>query len=245
MEGPPQLPHPLSPVSPVSPRAAPLGDRIVEVGGHYSDPEVSSPLGAATTPRRSSSSRNYGGSQYRPQSRRPQHRGGYSSNDYDLPRSAHSSRSTRPLRLRERDEYDEEDDYYYEKERDYWRDEEAARADRYTRRPTREHSRPPRSYLNRPYAEMDTMPPRSNHMEETTSQRNMRVQDEEMGYGGNNKPTWKDLSAEEKAEVLRLPWTQWMNSDFKNHFVATMGEFIGTTMFLLFAFAGTEVANSK
>ncbi|KLU92010.1 aquaporin [Magnaporthiopsis poae ATCC 64411] len=55
---------------------------------------------------------------------------------------------------------------------------------------------------------------------------------------------WNQLSREERAEVLRIPWTQWMNSDFKNHFVATIGEFIGTTMFLLFAFAGTEVANT-
>ncbi|KAL8313327.1 hypothetical protein RB597_006002 [Gaeumannomyces tritici] len=55
---------------------------------------------------------------------------------------------------------------------------------------------------------------------------------------------WNQLSREERAEVLRIPWTQWMNSDIKNHFVATMGELIGTTMFLLFAFAGTGVANT-
>ncbi|KAI8628247.1 aquaporin [Xylariaceae sp. FL1651] len=34
-----------------------------------------------------------------------------------------------------------------------------------------------------------------------------------------------------------------MDSSIKNHFVASLGEFIGTTLFLLFAFAGTEVAN--
>ncbi|CRJ80294.1 hypothetical protein BN1708_000208 [Verticillium longisporum] len=49
----------------------------------------------------------------------------------------------------------------------------------------------------------------------------------------------------ERAEVMRLPWTQWMNSEVKNHFVASMGEFVGTTMFLFFAFAGTEVANIR
>lgn len=54
---------------------------------------------------------------------------------------------------------------------------------------------------------------------------------------------FKNLSPEEKAEVMRLPWTQWMNSSIKNHFVATIGEFVGTTMFLFFAFAGTQVAN--
>ncbi|KAB2580253.1 Major intrinsic protein [Lasiodiplodia theobromae] len=45
--------------------------------------------------------------------------------------------------------------------------------------------------------------------------------------------------------ALRLPWTMWMNSDFKNHFVAAVGEWAGTTMFLFFAFAGTQVANAK
>ncbi|KAF2758694.1 aquaporin-like protein [Pseudovirgaria hyperparasitica] len=44
-------------------------------------------------------------------------------------------------------------------------------------------------------------------------------------------------------EVLRLPWTMWMNSNAKNHFVATVGEFVGTFMFLFFAFSGTQVAN--
>ncbi|KAF2085440.1 aquaporin-like protein [Saccharata proteae CBS 121410] len=44
---------------------------------------------------------------------------------------------------------------------------------------------------------------------------------------------------------MRLPWTMWMNSEFKNHFVATIGEWVGTTMFLFFAFAGTQVANAK
>jgi aquaporin related protein len=44
-------------------------------------------------------------------------------------------------------------------------------------------------------------------------------------------------------EVMRLPWTMWMNSSAKNHFVAFVGEFVGTTMFLFFAFAGTQVAN--
>ena len=54
---------------------------------------------------------------------------------------------------------------------------------------------------------------------------------------------WDNLTAKEKAKVLRLPLTHWMNSTVKNHFVASLGEFVGTTMFLFFAFAGTEVAN--
>jgi aquaporin related protein len=40
-----------------------------------------------------------------------------------------------------------------------------------------------------------------------------------------------------------LGWALFLNSSAKNHFVATLGELIGTTMFLFFAFAGTQVAN--
>ncbi|KAB2099509.1 hypothetical protein AG0111_0g12349 [Alternaria gaisen] len=43
--------------------------------------------------------------------------------------------------------------------------------------------------------------------------------------------------------VMRLPWAVWMGSNAKNHFVAFVGEFVGTTMFLFFAFSGTQVAN--
>ncbi|KAI9642729.1 hypothetical protein NHQ30_008460 [Ciborinia camelliae] len=53
----------------------------------------------------------------------------------------------------------------------------------------------------------------------------------------------QNLTPEERAMVMGLPWTAWMNSNFKNHVVATIGEFVGTTMFLFFAFAGTQVAN--
>lgn len=77
--------------------------------------------------------------------------------------------------------------------------------------------------------------------------------DEEQGYGqyphreyessDTARVQWNNLTKKQKAEVLRLPWLQWMNSDVKNHFVASLGEFVGTTMFLFFAFAGTEVAN--
>ncbi|KAI9158616.1 Aquaporin-2 [Paramyrothecium foliicola] len=93
--------------------------------------------------------------------------------------------------------------------------------------------------------------------------RKRRSPDEEMGYPyppehglrrdfssrtfteGGRRLDWHGLTPQEKAEVMRLPWTQWMNSDMKNHFVAWLGEFIGTTMFLFFAFAGTEVANIR
>ena len=59
---------------------------------------------------------------------------------------------------------------------------------------------------------------------------------------------------------MRLPWMIWMGSNAKNRkspsrlhslislthladFVAFVGEFVGTTMFLFFAFSGTQVAN--
>jgi hypothetical protein len=38
-------------------------------------------------------------------------------------------------------------------------------------------------------------------------------------------------------------WALFMNSSFKNNLVAAIGEIVGTTMFLFFAFAGTQVAN--
>ncbi|KAF2661864.1 aquaporin-like protein [Lophiostoma macrostomum CBS 122681] len=60
------------------------------------------------------------------------------------------------------------------------------------------------------------------------------------GGGGGRGPPRRTPSTD---EVLRLPWTMWMNSNAKNHFVAFVGEFVGTTMFLFFAFAGTQVAN--
>ncbi|TVY50036.1 Aquaporin [Lachnellula occidentalis] len=53
----------------------------------------------------------------------------------------------------------------------------------------------------------------------------------------------RNFVPEEGKQVMRLPWTHWMNSSIKNHFVAGIGEFVGTTMFLFFAFAGTQVAN--
>ncbi|USP79069.1 hypothetical protein yc1106_06343 [Curvularia clavata] len=45
--------------------------------------------------------------------------------------------------------------------------------------------------------------------------------------------------------AIRLPWMIWMGSNAKNHFVAFVGEFVGTTMFLFFAFSGTQVANIR
>ncbi|KAL6708843.1 hypothetical protein ACN47E_002250 [Coniothyrium glycines] len=60
------------------------------------------------------------------------------------------------------------------------------------------------------------------------------------GAGGGRGPPRGGPPPE---SVMRLPWAIWMGSNAKNHFVAFVGEFVGTTMFLFFAFSGTQVAN--
>lgn len=45
-------------------------------------------------------------------------------------------------------------------------------------------------------------------------------------------------------EVLRLPFTQWIKGSVRAHFVAVIAELVGTFMFLWFAFAGANVANT-
>lgn len=142
---------------------------------------------------------------------------------------------------------------------------------RYTSRPAK--SGPPRSYLNNRNSMLFEQQNATNKhwVEETQGSRSPGAHgtyvdpfsprqppsrwyyDEEQGYGqyptrgyySSDSPRiqWNHLSKEQKAEVMRLPWLQWMNSEVKNHFVASLAEFVGTTMFLFFAFAGTEVAN--
>lgn len=43
----------------------------------------------------------------------------------------------------------------------------------------------------------------------------------------------------------RLPFLGFLPDSFRNHFIAMLGEFVGTFLFLFFAFAGTQVANTK
>ncbi|RDW91489.1 aquaporin-like protein [Coleophoma crateriformis] len=151
-----------------------------------------------------------------------------------------------------------DDAFYRDDDRDY-----RSRRDEFERHPdTYERSRPPRTYRNANYDQ-----PRSSsqkpYYDETLVDRQTsressqpawiggdkrRAADEESIDGYNydqhkKKIDIHNLTPEERKEVLRLPWIQWMNSDLKNHFVATIGEFVGTTMFLFFAFSGTQVAN--
>ncbi|KAH7347287.1 aquaporin-1 [Plectosphaerella cucumerina] len=132
-------------------------------------------------------------------------------------------------------------------------------------------ARPPRTHLNRPYNydnQGEPLPPFAGEPTEDPfyERPRSRRRDEEMGFGtgwgysprytgstkggfGDQRYTdqqrlhWEDLSPQERREVMRLPWMQWMNSNVKNHFVAAVGEFVGTTLFLFFAFGGTTVAN--
>ena len=96
------------------------------------------------------------------------------------------------------------------------------------------------------------------------SSHHRRVHDEEMGHSiGRHEVDdgqfsqsyapahergglgWDNMTKTERREIMRLPWLTWMNSSVKNHFVAAVGELVGTTMFLFFAFAGTIVANTQ
>ena len=43
---------------------------------------------------------------------------------------------------------------------------------------------------------------------------------------------------------LHLPLVGYLPNKVRNHFIAMVGEFCGTFLFLLFAFIGTQVANS-
>jgi aquaporin related protein len=53
----------------------------------------------------------------------------------------------------------------------------------------------------------------------------------------------RDTPDPEKKE-LRLPLIGFLPNKVRNHFIAMVGEFCGTFLFLFFAFAGTQVANS-
>ncbi|KAJ4407736.1 hypothetical protein N0V91_003706 [Didymella pomorum] len=139
---------------------------------------------------------------------------------------------------------------------DYSDEEDDPRA--YRRRPSRQHRRPPAAYER--YGpvpgrgSLDAHP--ASRFSEDDSPSGAKgyalYNDSELdtprkrlyaaaaANGGGRMPPRSPPST---TEVMRLPWTMWMNSNAKNHFVAFIGEFVGTTMFLFFAFAGTQVAN--
>lgn len=127
----------------------------------------------------------------------------------------------------------------------------------YRHRPNRQHRRPPAVYGR--YGaipgrgSLDAHPPSRFSEDESPVTRGYHVYyDSDLdttprrrlyatasGSGGRMPPRGPPSTT----AVMRLPWTMWMNSNAKNHFVAFIGEFVGTTMFLFFAFAGTQVAN--
>lgn len=43
----------------------------------------------------------------------------------------------------------------------------------------------------------------------------------------------------------RLPGFKWLPNRIRNHFIAMIGEFVGTFLFLFFAFSATQVANAS
>lgn len=115
-----------------------------------------------------------------------------------------------------------------------------------------------RSEPRRHYNDIDDRPhpARENFYRQDEEMGRMRYERDDEYAGGfydNPRPYrgrggglgWENMTKDEKREILRLPWIQWLDSNIKNHFVAAVGEFVGTTMFLFFAFAGTEVANTQ
>jgi aquaporin related protein len=46
-------------------------------------------------------------------------------------------------------------------------------------------------------------------------------------------------------QYMRIPGMGFLPNKFRNHFIAMVGEFIGTFLFLFFAFSATQVANAS
>lgn len=135
--------------------------------------------------------------------------------DYDLRRSPSGRR---PIRIREEAYWDERD-----YERGYRQDANYAPDERF--------NRPPRSYKNydaypqKPYFEETRIDYHPEDEPRIPNKRRRRDDEESVdGYNYNGpqhreaqKPiSFRSLSKEERAEVMRLPWTEWMNSEVKN-----------------------------
>lgn len=54
----------------------------------------------------------------------------------------------------------------------------------------------------------------------------------------------RDTPSEPNKNELRVPGIGFLPNKVRNHFVAMVGEFLGTFMFLFFAFTATQVANT-
>lgn len=57
-------------------------------------------------------------------------------------------------------------------------------------------------------------------------------------------PFWKPRPRTHGKKELHIPCVGYLPNKIRNHFVAMAGEFVGTFMFLFFAFSGTSVANA-
>ncbi|KAF7918465.1 uncharacterized protein EAE98_009708 [Botrytis deweyae] len=61
-------------------------------------------------------------------------------------------------------------------------------------------------------------------------------------FFNDSKRSRKPHAGRDSLKSNRIPLVNWIPDTTRNHFVATMAEFAGTTLFLLFAFSGTQVA---
>ncbi|KAF2033107.1 aquaporin-like protein [Setomelanomma holmii] len=181
-------------------------------------------------------------------------------NDYGTPTTGRHQRRTQSQDIRGHNSYMSHRTPYVE---DYASDEDYE-PQPYRRRPSRQHRPPPSAYGNdRVTGRYTNLPGRGSfdtngtyHNDQPRFHMHYGSDDEYApkgprrppinphaggaGFGDGRGPPRRPPSTE---DVLRLPWAMWMGSNAKNHFVAFVGEFVGTTMFLFFAFSGTQVAN--
>ena len=225
---------PFSPMSPIDPTdafgfttaAAPRQSTAVKRIRGYSDPNAYGPPGQGYDERTAADEGDYYRRTYEKRTTR---------------------RETRPAVPTHRTPYME----------DYSDEEDEPRA--YRRRPSRQHRRPPAAYerygplpgrgsldahpISRFFEDDSPSGGKGYQLyydsDRDTPRKKLYATAAASGNGGRMPPR----SPPSTTEVMRLPWTMWMNSNAKNHFVAFIGEFVGTTMFLFFAFAGTQVAN--
>ena len=135
------------------------------------------------------------------------------------------------------DEYDEPNRPRRIRDRSYFPEDDDVQRRRPSRsfRPGNSYPRDPRRSLLDDY---DNEPPTRRSHSQKKPLRPPRVQEEEdeeaggdettmypressIGINGTRQLHFKDLTREEQKEIMRLPWTQWMNSSTKNREQAT------------------------